>query len=149
MRTDSLGIAMGGTTGQADPLPDLPLRRADGSPNDCAGGRLRRDPPDADGEHRRRLHRRGLRFSGTRAFDQRTGYRSQSFLTVPMKNHEGEVIGVLQLINAIDPDTGEVVPFSGRRPEPGRIARLAGGHRADQPAAHRPAGASCSNPSSS
>jgi GAF domain-containing protein len=45
----------------------------------------------------------GFDFSGTRSFDERTGYRSQSFLTVPMKNHEGEVIGVLQLINAARP----------------------------------------------
>ena len=35
----------------------------------------------------------GFDFSGTRQFDARTGYRSRSFLTVPMKNHEGEVIG--------------------------------------------------------
>jgi hypothetical protein len=33
---------------------------------------------------------RGFDFSGTRQFDARTGYRSQSFLTVPMKDHEGE-----------------------------------------------------------
>ena len=39
----------------------------------------------------------GFDFSGTRNFDKKTGYRSQSFLTVPMKNHEGEIIGVLQL----------------------------------------------------
>jgi hypothetical protein len=31
-----------------------------------------------------------------------------------MKNHEGAVIGVLQLINAIDPATGQVGPFSQR-----------------------------------
>ncbi len=54
----------------------------------------------------------GFDFSGTRQFDARTGYRSRSFLTVPMKNHEGEVIGVLQLINAIDPASGQVVSFS-------------------------------------
>ena len=54
----------------------------------------------------------GFDFSGTRQFDARTGYRSRSFLTVPMKNHEGEVIGVLQLINAIDTPGGQVVPFS-------------------------------------
>lgn len=43
-------------------------------------------------------------FSGTRQFDANAGYRSQSFLTLPMKNHEGELIGVLQLINALTPD---------------------------------------------
>lgn len=42
----------------------------------------------------------GFDFSGTRLFDLKSGYRSRSFLTVPMKNHEGELVGVLQLINA-------------------------------------------------
>ena len=54
----------------------------------------------------------GFDFSGTKSFDKKTGYRSQSFLTVPMKNHENEIIGVLQLINAKDRATGEVMPFS-------------------------------------
>ena len=54
----------------------------------------------------------GFDFSGTKNFDKKTGYRSQSFLTVPMKNHENEIIGVLQLINAKDPSTGEVAAFS-------------------------------------
>ena len=55
---------------------------------------------------------RGFDFSGTRSFDRNTGYRSRSFLTVPMKDHEGETIGVLQLLNAKDRATGAVVPFS-------------------------------------
>jgi hypothetical protein len=50
-------------------------------------------------------------FSGTRDFDSKTGYRSRSFLTVPMRNHEHETIGVLQLINAQDPRSGEIVAF--------------------------------------
>ncbi|MGB0670828.1 MAG: GAF and HD-GYP domain-containing protein, partial [Rhodospirillales bacterium] len=50
-------------------------------------------------------------FSGTKKFDQGTGYRSKSFLTVPLKNHDREVIGVLQLLNATDPDSGDVVAF--------------------------------------
>ena len=50
-------------------------------------------------------------FSGTRDFDKRTGYRSTSFLTVPMRNHEDEVTGVLQLINAKSPD-GEPMAFT-------------------------------------
>jgi HD-GYP domain-containing protein (c-di-GMP phosphodiesterase class II) len=54
----------------------------------------------------------GFDFSGTRNFDKKTGYRSKSFLTVPMKNHENEIIGVLQLINAQHPKTGEIVAFS-------------------------------------
>ena len=111
MRTDSLGIRQGGTTGQRVGLPDLPLRRADGSPNDAlvaAHAAIRERTVNIADVYAEA----GFDFSGTRAFDQRTGYRSQPFLTVPMKNHEGAVIGVLQLINAIDPATGQVGPFS-------------------------------------
>ncbi len=111
VRNDSLGIAFGGTSGQ--PLPDkfrdLPLHGEDGQPNNsmvAAYAALHArtvniaDAYDAD----------GFDFSGTRRFDASTGYRSRSFLTVPMKNHEGEVIAVLQLINALV--AGQVVEFS-------------------------------------
>src|SRR5262249_52736856 len=54
----------------------------------------------------------GFDFSGTRDTDKKTGYRSKSFLTVPMKNHENEIIGILQLLNATDPGTGTVTDFS-------------------------------------
>jgi HD-GYP domain-containing protein (c-di-GMP phosphodiesterase class II) len=111
LRTDSLNIAMGGTTGVAISFPKLPLHDDDGKPNDAmvAAYTAIHDKTvnivDAYTE-------KGFDFAGTRKFDQRTGYRSQSFLTVPMKNHENEIIGVLQLLNAQDRATGAVVPFS-------------------------------------
>ena len=43
-------------------------------------------------------------FYGTRKFDKSSGYRTQSMLAIPMKNHEKDIIGVLQLINALDKD---------------------------------------------
>jgi hypothetical protein len=111
MRNLSLGVAMGGTTGQEIPFPPLPLYLEDNSPNvnmvaaytvlnGCTV-----NIKDAYEEI-------GFDFSGTRKFDEQTGYRSKSFLTIPMKNHENEIIGVLQLINAIDPYTKEIIPFS-------------------------------------
>ena len=45
-------------------------------------------------------------------FDKKIGYRSKSFLTVPLKNSRSEVLGVLQLINAQDEETGKIIPFS-------------------------------------
>lgn len=111
LRTDSLHIAMGGTTGNAINFPNLPLINDKGESNDSmvAAYAAIHDKTvniaDAYTEA-------GFDFSGTRSFDERTGYRSQSFLTVPMKNHEGEIIGVLQLINALDPHTHEVTTFS-------------------------------------
>ena len=50
-------------------------------------------------------------FSGARLFDQTGGYVTRSVLALPLKTNRGQVIGVLQLINAIDPDSGQVIPF--------------------------------------
>jgi HD-GYP domain-containing protein (c-di-GMP phosphodiesterase class II) len=111
MRTDSLGIALGGATGRAIPFPPLPLYLEDGAQNHnmvaayAALNNLTINIEDA-------YKAKGFDFTGTKKFDQSTGYRSTSFLTVPMKNHENEVIGVLQLLNAIDPISGEIIPFS-------------------------------------
>ena len=111
IRTDSLGIAMGGSTGREVPFAPIPLFEDDGAPNvhnvaACAVNQDRTvNVEDAYAEA-------GFDFSGTRRFDTQTGYRSRSFLTVPMKNHEDEIIGVLQLINARDA-SGAVRAFSG------------------------------------
>ncbi|NVO07788.1 MAG: GAF domain-containing protein, partial [Rhodoferax sp.] len=49
--------------------------------------------------------------SGTKKFSEETGFRTVSMLTVPLSPREGEVIGVIQLLNALDPKTGAVIPF--------------------------------------
>lgn len=111
VRTDSLDIAMGGTTGKDIPFPELPLYKEDGSPNleNVAAYAVVKNKsvniPDA-------YEAEGFNFAGTRAFDEKTGYRSKSFMTVPLTNHENEIIGVLQLLNAKDHETDEVIPFS-------------------------------------
>ncbi|HCC54219.1 MAG TPA: metal-dependent phosphohydrolase [Desulfobulbaceae bacterium] len=51
-------------------------------------------------------------FTGPRRYDMATGYRSKSMLVISLKNHMNEIIGVLQLINAMNIDTGEVIAFS-------------------------------------
>jgi HD-GYP domain-containing protein (c-di-GMP phosphodiesterase class II) len=110
VRTGSLDIAMGGTTGNSIPFYPIHLYR-DGDPNTSMVAAFAAltgqtvNVADAYSEE-------GFDFSGTRSFDSKTGYRSKSFLTVPMKNHEGEIIGVLQLINCQDPGSGGIVPFS-------------------------------------
>ncbi len=111
MRNDTLKIAMGGTTGADIPFPPINLFDQDGKPVNTmvVAYAFHHDTSvniaDAYIEE-------GFDFSGTRTFDQKTGYRSQSFLTVPMKNHENEIIGVLQLLNAKSRATGAVSPFS-------------------------------------
>ena len=50
-------------------------------------------------------------FSGTRVFDETTGYRTHSVLTVPIFDFEKRIIGVIQLINAMD-SKGEIRVFN-------------------------------------
>ena len=110
MHTDSLDIRMGGTSG--NPIPFYPIHMyMDGQPNHAmvvshaalTGETI--NIPDA-------YIAEGFDFSGTKKFDAKTGYRSRSFLAVPMRNHEHEIIGVLQLINAMDMQSGNVLQFS-------------------------------------
>jgi HD-GYP domain-containing protein (c-di-GMP phosphodiesterase class II) len=111
IQTASLNMSMGGASGKPIDFPDLPLRDPQGRPNDslvAAYAVLHNQTVNIADAYTAA----DFDFSGTRRFDARTGYRSQSFLTVPMKDHEGDVIGVLQLINATDPLTGEVRSFS-------------------------------------
>ena len=110
VRTDSLSIAMGGSSGNAVPFYPIPLHGVDGKPNNtmiAAYAALTHKTVNVADAYTEE----GFDFSGTRNFDKRTGYRSTSFLTVPMKNHEGDIIGVLQLLNATDEATGRVVSF--------------------------------------
>jgi len=111
VRTDSLSIAMGGSSGNAVPFYPIPLHAPDGKPNYtmiAAYAALTHKTVNVADAYTEE----GFDFSGTRNFDKRTGYRSTSFLTVPMKNHEGDIIGVLQLLNATDATTGRVVGFN-------------------------------------
>ena len=75
-----------------------------------------------------------VQFSINRSFDEKNDYRTKSILTLPMKDHKEEVIGVLQLINRkrhfdahLDTRTNvdaEVVPYSKRTVE--LVSSLAG-----------------------
>ena len=111
LRTDSLNVAMGGTTGVKVPFYPVRLFDDEGRANNSMvvaysvlhGVTV--NVADAYTE-------KGFDFTGTKNFDKKTNYRSKSFLTVPMKNHEDEIIGVLQLINAKDRINDEIVPFS-------------------------------------
>ncbi|MBF0613958.1 MAG: GAF domain-containing protein [Magnetococcales bacterium] len=110
VRTDSLKIAMGGAGHKPVFMPAVPLLKSDGTPNlkNVATYAVNQAETvviaDAYDSHE-------FDFSGVRQFDRGTGYRSQSFLTVPLKPRQGKVIGVMQLINATDPVTGKVIPF--------------------------------------
>ncbi len=110
LRNESLQMALGGTTGKLVTLKPVPMYDKQGNPNHnhiasysaVTGKRVALADAYTTTE---------FDLSGTRAFDAQTGYHSKSFLTMPLKDISGTVIGVLQLINAKDPETNEVVPF--------------------------------------
>ena len=113
MKTNSLGTNWGGVSDTAIPefIYPVKLYMADGEPNNhmisahvgLSGETL--NIPDA-------YENEVFDFSGTKAFDSKNNYLSKSFLCIAMKNHENDIIGVLQLINAADPVTEEIIPFS-------------------------------------
>jgi HD-GYP domain-containing protein (c-di-GMP phosphodiesterase class II) len=75
-----------------------------------------------------------VQYSINRSFDEKYGYRTKSMLTIPMKDHKEEVIGVLQLINrkrhfeaelkTLPDFDAEVIPYSKRTVE--LVSSLAG-----------------------
>ena len=110
IRNDSLAIRLGGPAGGRLTLKPVPLYLADGTANlnavSAAAAIQRRTINLADAYAADEFD-----FAGARAFDQANGYHSKSFLTVPLIDHEDEIMGVLQLINALDPESGEIVAF--------------------------------------
>ncbi len=110
MQNDTMETRIGGTSGVEISLPKVPLH-SDGKPNyynvssytALTGETV--NIPDV-------YKAKEFDFTGPMEYDAATGYRSKSMLLIPMKNHENNIIGVLQLLNSQIPETGEVVAFS-------------------------------------
>ena len=93
MHTNSLGTHSGGD-GKVPDMPPVPLRRE----NVCAFSFLEGRTIRVEDVHTSTEYD----FSGPIRYDAITGYHTQSMLVVPMRNREGEKLGVIQLINAMD-----------------------------------------------
>ncbi|HIN19911.1 MAG TPA: GAF domain-containing protein [Candidatus Marinimicrobia bacterium] len=111
MATDSMNFSQGGTTGVEITIPPMQLFNEDGTPNHSSivaysanTGKIV-NIKDAYKE-------KGFDFTGAKNFDKNTGYRTQSVLSVPLKNHENDIVGVMQLINAKDPNSDKTISFS-------------------------------------
>lgn len=105
---ESLKLRMGGTN---DPItwPQIPLYDKNGRPH------LKYIVTNV--YHKKRLlcfedvyETQDYDISGTQKIDAQNNYRSKSMLTIPLMNHENEVLGVLQVINALDRQ-GKVTSF--------------------------------------
>lgn len=97
-------------SGDAIALPDVPLYSKDDSPNLANVSSYAFHTGEIinikDVYKARRFE-----FDGTRNFDAALGYRSKSMLVIPMKNHQNDIIGILQLINATDFLSGQTIAF--------------------------------------
>ncbi len=127
VHNDTLGIAEGGPGGAATRFPPLPLYRADtGAPEFryiATYVALTGDSVNLPDVYTVSV----FDLSGTKLSDAQNGYRTKSVLAMPLTNQQGRVIGVLQLINARDPMTGEVKAFDANQEETiASLARLAG-----------------------
>ena len=116
VHTKSKGVHLGGKSSHEIKIPPLPLFNEKGEPelNRIVTYSVHKDETVNIADA---YNAEGFDFTGTHKFDAANNYRSISFLTVPMKNHESEIIGVLQLINATDSNTGKVIPFSAESQE--------------------------------
>ena len=111
MMTDSLDFHMGGTSGKDIPFYPVKLYTDEGEPNKsmiAAYVGLTGETVNITDAYKAK----GFDFSGTKMFDEKTNYRSKSFLTVPLKNHEDEIIGVLQLLNAQAQKSKKIISFT-------------------------------------
>jgi HD-GYP domain-containing protein (c-di-GMP phosphodiesterase class II) len=115
-QNEVMKIRMGGVDGEFITLPDVPLS-INGKPNNsnvssyvALTGKAVNIP---DIYHITDMDEiKGLDFSGTKKYDGKTGYHTQSMLVIPMMNHENDIIGVLQLINSKEQENKQIIPFS-------------------------------------
>lgn len=103
IQNDMMKIRMGGKSGEKIPYPPIEIKESNVSGFAALKGATINIPDVYSSEL--------FDFTGPKKFDASTGYRSKSMLVLPLKNHENEVVGVLQLLNAKDPKSSESIPF--------------------------------------
>ena len=104
MQNDSLNLRLGGKNEETIPFLPIQLSEAHISTFTAVNGVSVNIPDVYDTAL--------FDFTDPKNFDRLTGYRTKSMLVVLLRNHENDVIGVLQLLNAKDQETGEIRSFS-------------------------------------
>lgn len=103
IQNDTLGVNLGGASGGEIDFDPVPLVKSNVSAYAAlTGSTIRIKDVYSSTE---------FDFEGPRKYDAQTGYRSRSMLVCPMKDTEGKVIGVLQLMNSLDLQSGEIRGF--------------------------------------
>ena len=102
MKTLSMGVDRG-ADGNVIDLPPVSMKEE----NICAYAAIHKMPLNISDVYTSDR----FDFSGPKRYDSMTGYHTQSMMAIPLINGEDNVVGVLQLINAVNED-GDVVPFN-------------------------------------
>lgn len=102
MRTVSQNICRGMDGEAITDIPPVPFKEE----NVCAYTAIHRKVVNIEDVY----HSEEFDFSGPKRYDSMTGFRTQSMLVIPVENNNGELIGVLQMINAQD-ENDNVIPF--------------------------------------
>ncbi|UMZ74962.1 HD family phosphohydrolase [Natranaerofaba carboxydovora] len=94
IHNDTMNTYKGGTSNEEADLPPVPLEKEYVSGYVALTGKSVNIADVYEDKN--------FDFTGPQKYDRMTGYRTKSMLVIPLKNHLDEVIGVLQLINALD-----------------------------------------------
>lgn len=104
IRNGSMGIRMGGTSGSKVVINPLPL-----DDTSIAGYVATRKKVAYVKDVAANTE---FDFSNVRRYDASTGYRTRAMLVVPMIGRNNDVVGVLQLINPLDPDADDIIELT-------------------------------------
>ena len=102
MRTLSQNVCRGVDGEPITDIPPVPFKEE----NVCAYTAIHRKVVNIEDVY----HSNEFDFSGPKRYDAMTGFRTQSMLVIPVENNTGDLIGVLQMMNAQD-EHGKVIPF--------------------------------------
>ena len=102
MRTISQNVSRGLDGKEITDIPPVPFKEE----NVCAYTAIHRKVVNIEDVY----HSDEFDFSGPKRYDAMTGFRTQSMLVIPVENNTGDLIGVLQMMNAQD-ENGNVIPF--------------------------------------
>lgn len=102
MRTISQNVCRGADGEPITDIPPVPFKEE----NVCAYTAIHRKVVNIEDVY----HSEEFDFSGPKRYDAMTGFRTQSMLVIPVENNTGDLIGVLQMMNAQD-ENGNVIPF--------------------------------------
>ncbi len=110
VHSTSLAIHLGGLSDDPITFPNIPLYLEDGSPN-------YKNVVSYAYHHNKSVNitdaynDKQFDFSGVRKFDAINDYHSKAFLAIPLRNHENDIIGILQLINPQEKGSNKVIAY--------------------------------------